>query len=135
LLERRVDELRRGATLVGPHREDLTLELNGVDLATYVPRPAAPGINRPQAGEVDLMREASANRRCCCCSTTSSPSSTAATATSSWRKQSPPAPLLVSSTDPDLLRAPVLAALPMASVGDGDVRVVDDGTGAAEQPD
>lgn len=35
LLERREDELRRGVTLLGPHRDDITFELSGHDLASF----------------------------------------------------------------------------------------------------
>lgn len=33
--ERREDELRRAANLVGPHRDDFLLEINGINLRTY----------------------------------------------------------------------------------------------------
>ncbi|HLI50364.1 MAG TPA: DNA replication/repair protein RecF [Thermomicrobiaceae bacterium] len=35
LLERRDDELRRGVTLIGPHRDDIAFELAGHDLASF----------------------------------------------------------------------------------------------------
>lgn len=35
LLDRREDELRRGVTLLGPHRDDIIFELSGHDLASF----------------------------------------------------------------------------------------------------
>ncbi len=35
LAARRDDEIRRGTTLVGPHRDDLSLTVNGIDLRTF----------------------------------------------------------------------------------------------------
>jgi len=54
----RHDELRRGTSLVGPHRDDLRLAVNGVDLRTYGSR----GQHHTAAlslrlAEVDLLRE------------------------------------------------------------------------------
>jgi len=58
LAARRHDELRRGTSLVGPHRDDLRLAVNGVDLRTYGSR----GQHHTAAlslrlAEVDLLRE------------------------------------------------------------------------------
>jgi DNA replication and repair protein RecF len=35
LNERRIDEVRRGMSLFGPHRDDFAISINGVDLASY----------------------------------------------------------------------------------------------------
>ena len=58
-LDRRTaDEFRRGVTLVGPHRDDLTLTVDGVDLATYGSRGQQRlGILATKLAEADLMRE------------------------------------------------------------------------------
>jgi len=58
LAARRQDELRRGASLVGPHRDDLRLTVNGVDLRAYGSR----GQHHTAAlslrlAEVDLLKE------------------------------------------------------------------------------
>ena len=58
LAARRQDELRRGTSLVGPHRDDLRLAVNGVDLRTYGSR----GQHHTAAlslrlAEVDLLKE------------------------------------------------------------------------------
>jgi DNA replication and repair protein RecF len=55
---RRSEELRRGTSLVGPHRDDLRLTINGVDLRTFGSR----GQHHTAAlslrlAEVDLLRE------------------------------------------------------------------------------
>lgn len=54
---RRPDEFRRGVTLVGPHRDDLTLTVDGVDLATYGSRGQQRlGVLATKLAEADLMR-------------------------------------------------------------------------------
>jgi DNA replication and repair protein RecF len=58
LPEARGDELRRGMTLIGPHRDDVKLEINGHDLAAFGSR----GQQRLtvvalKLAEADLMRE------------------------------------------------------------------------------
>ncbi|HLW61224.1 MAG TPA: DNA replication/repair protein RecF [bacterium] len=58
LVARRAEEIRRGTSLVGPHRDDLRLEINGVDVRTYGSR----GQHHTAAlslrlAEVDLLRE------------------------------------------------------------------------------
>lgn len=58
-LSGRVDEeFRRGSTLIGPHRDDLALTLDGVDLATYGSRGQQRlGILAIKLAEADLMVE------------------------------------------------------------------------------
>lgn len=56
LLERQSDEFRRGVTLVGPHRDDLLLSLDNVDLAIYGSRGQQRlGILALKLAEADLM--------------------------------------------------------------------------------
>ena len=56
LLERQADEFRRGITLVGPHRDDLLLALDNVDLATFGSRGQQRlGILALKLAEADLM--------------------------------------------------------------------------------
>jgi DNA replication and repair protein RecF len=38
LRKRRVDDLRRGQTVLGPHRDDLTVDLDGRDMRLYASR-------------------------------------------------------------------------------------------------
>ena len=58
LAARRAEEIQRGTSLVGPHRDDLRLTINGVDVRTYGSR----GQHHTAAlslrlAEVDLLRE------------------------------------------------------------------------------
>jgi len=56
LSQRQADEFRRGVTLVGPHRDDLLLSLDGVNLATYGSRGQQRlGILALKLAEADLM--------------------------------------------------------------------------------
>ena len=56
LARRQADEFRRGITLVGPHRDDVQLELDGVDLATFGSRGQQRlGILAMKLAEADLM--------------------------------------------------------------------------------
>ena len=73
---RLAEEMRRGQTLVGPHRDDLAIELDGRDLRTLrLARPAAAdGAGAaPGRGRAGGARPSGARR--CCCSTMRSPSS------------------------------------------------------------
>ena len=58
LAERRGEELRRRTSLVGPHRDDLRITVNGIDLRTFGSRgqqhTAALGL---RLGEAELLRE------------------------------------------------------------------------------
>jgi DNA replication and repair protein RecF len=52
----RRDEVRRGATLVGPHRDDLGFAIDGVDLAAYGSRGEQRlAVVALKLAEVDLM--------------------------------------------------------------------------------
>ena len=58
LAERRADEFRRGVTLIGPHRDDLVLSLDGADLSTFGSRGQQRlGILALKLAEADLMVE------------------------------------------------------------------------------
>ncbi len=54
----RMEDLRRGATLVGPHRDDLYLTINGVDVRMYGSRGQHHTVALSlRLAEVDLLRE------------------------------------------------------------------------------
>lgn len=56
LVERQTDEFRRGVTLVGPHRDEIVLSLDGVPLGTYGSRGQQRlGILALKLAEADLM--------------------------------------------------------------------------------
>jgi len=55
----RADELRRGQTLAGPHRDDLAFTVAGVDMGTYGSRGQQRSVILAlKLAEVELMREA-----------------------------------------------------------------------------
>jgi DNA replication and repair protein RecF len=63
LQERRRDELRRGVSLVGPHRDDFTIAIDGVDVATYGSRGQQRlAVVALKLAETDLMMEESGER-------------------------------------------------------------------------
>ena len=85
LAEARRDELRRGVSLVGPHRDDVELTIGGLPARTH----ASQGEQRSLALALRLsahhvVAEAAGSARRSCCSTTCSPSSTPGAATRCW---------------------------------------------------
>ena len=124
LEEARTEEVRRGMSVVGPHRDDLEFAVGGMDLSTYGSRGqqrlgvvalklAEADAMAEVAGEPplllldDVLSELDANHR-------SLLTATAATLGSQ---------VIVTATDDDLLRRPDLAALPWARVEAGRIEV------------
>ena len=118
--ESRLDEFRRGATLVGPHRDDLTFQLGDVELGLYGSRGqqrlvilalklAITALMTEVAGEPpvllldDILSELDAHHR--------------GWALSAAGKAG--AQIIVTATDADLLRQPSLRHLPAARVSSG----------------
>lgn len=122
LAESRRDEVRRGVTLIGPHRDDLAFTVDGVDLAAFGSRGeqrlavvalklAEADLMRAEAGESpvllldDVLSELDEGHR-----------DQLVTALAGLDGQ-----LLVTATDRALLRHPVLDAIPEARVRAGSV--------------
>jgi DNA replication and repair protein RecF len=122
LVSMRRDEVRRGVTLVGPHRDDLDFAIDGVDLAAYGSRGeqrlavvalklAEVDLMTADAGEPpvllldDVLSELDSGHR-----------DQLVTALADLDGQ-----LLVTATDQGLLSHPVLAVLPVAQVNVGTV--------------
>jgi len=122
LVGARADELRRGSTLVGPHREDIALALNGVDLAVFGSRGQQRiAVIALKLAEVDLMTELGGEAPVLLLDDVLSEldrdhrdllvESAVGTQTQ----------LLVTTTDRDLVDVPSLAALPLALVVAGQI--------------
>jgi DNA replication and repair protein RecF len=63
LLEVRRDELRRGVSLIGPHRDDFAVAIDGVDVATFGSRGQQRlAVVALKLAETDLMMEESGER-------------------------------------------------------------------------
>ena len=122
LREARVDELRRGASLVGPHRDDMTFAVEGVDLGTFGSRGqqrlavvalklAETELMTEVAGEPpvllldDVLSELDASHRRLVTSTAGAIG----------------AQVVVTATDEELLERPDLEALPRARVERGEI--------------
>lgn len=118
----RRDELRRGVSLLGPHRDELTFAVNGADLATYGSRGqqrlavvalklAEADLMTEAAGEPpvllldDVLSELDANHRALLTTTVAGLGSQ----------------VIVTATDKALLESSDLASLPMAQVEGGAV--------------
>jgi DNA replication and repair protein RecF len=125
LLERRRDEVRRGVSLVGPHRDDLGFALAGKDLATFGSRGqqrlavvalklAETDLLTADAGESpvllldDVLSELDAIHR-----------RYLIEAVGQGERQ-----LIVTATDRVLLDVPELSALPLATVAAGSIEYV-----------
>jgi len=120
LAARRREELRRGLSLVGPQRDNLTFSLDGVDLALYGSRGqqrlavlalklAEASLMSEEANEPpvvmldDVLSELDEHHRECLIETVSAECSQ----------------FLVTSADETLLTTPSLAVLPFLRLGDG----------------
>lgn len=123
LAEARGDEFRRGVTLVGPHRDDLTFGLGDLDVGLYGSRGqqrlvvvalklAITTLMSEIAGEPpvllldDVLSELDANHRAWVLETAANAG----------------AQVIVTATDADLLRQPSLTHLPAAEVITGTIR-------------
>jgi DNA replication and repair protein RecF len=63
LQESRRDELRRGVSLIGPHRDDFTMAIDGIDVATYGSRGQQRlAVVALKLAETDLMMEDAGER-------------------------------------------------------------------------
>lgn len=123
LEESRSDEFRRGATLVGPHRDDLTFSLGQFDVGLYGSRGqqrlvvvalklAITSLMTDIVGERpvllldDVLSELDANHRAWVLETAAKAG----------------AQVIVTATDAELLRQPALAHLPAARVTAGSIQ-------------
>lgn len=123
LEESRSDEFRRGATLVGPHRDDLTFSLGQLDVGLYGSRGqqrlvvvalklAITSLMTDIVGEPpvllldDVLSELDANHRAWVLETAAKAG----------------AQVIVTATDAELLRQPALAHLPAARVTAGSIQ-------------
>lgn len=123
LEESRSDEFRRGATLVGPHRDDLTFSLGQLDVGLYGSRGqqrlvvvalklAITSLMTDIVGERpvllldDVLSELDANHRAWVLETAAKAG----------------AQVIVTATDAELLRQPALAHLPAARVTAGSIQ-------------
>lgn len=122
LEESRAEELRRGVTTIGPHRDDIAFGLNGMDLATFGSRGqqrvavvavklAEADVMLERTGESpvvmldDVLSELDLNHR-----------TMLVDAVARMGSQ-----LIITATDTDLLQAPSLAHLPLAVTNGGTI--------------
>lgn len=128
LATNRRDELRRGQSLLGPHRDDFSLSVDGMDLSTYGSRGqqrlavvalklAETDVMMEEAGERpvilldDVLSELDPQRR-----------ESLTTAVSELDAQ-----VIVTATDATSIEATRLAALPRARVSNGSIVLEDQG--------
>jgi DNA replication and repair protein RecF len=123
--QRRLDEFRRGMTLVGPHRDDFTFTIAGRDLAKFGSRGQQRlGVVAYRLAEIDLITSRTGETPILLLDDVLSEldevhRETLVTATGSCGCQ-----VLVTSTDAAMLEIPAIGAIPMAEVRDGDVVVL-----------
>lgn len=122
LTSSRVDELRRGASLIGPHRDDLVFEVDGVDVAPFGSR----GLQRLavvalKLAETSLMTEEAGEAPVLMLddvlSELDAPHRRLLTATAAEID----AQVIVTATDDALLEVTDLARLPLARVEQGEL--------------
>lgn len=130
LRQQRGHEVRRGVSLVGPHREDVTFALGGVDVGTFGSR----GQQRLvvvalKLAEVELMREAAGQPPILLLDDVLSELDARHRAMMIEGAIADGMQLVVTATDPDLLDLPNLAHLPLVRAEHGSLTRAD---GSAE---
>lgn len=120
LTEARPQEIRRGASLVGPHREDLTVSLAGVDVGTFGSRGQQRlAVVALKLAEVELMREASGQPPILLLDDVLSELDARHRAMMVGGAVAEGIQLLVTATDASLLDLPPLADLPLVRAEGG----------------
>ena len=118
----RGDELRRGASLAGPHRDDLGFALGRVDLATFGSRGQQRlAVVALKLAEVDLMTEAAGEPPVLLLDDVLSELDAGHRAQVTTTAAAVGAQVIVTATDADLLNRPDLAELPRGWVDAGRV--------------
>ena len=118
----RSEELRRGASLVGPHRDDLAFEVGGVDLAVYGSRGQQRlAVVALKLAETALMTEVGGEAPVLLLDDVLSELDAAHRALVTRTAAAVNAQLLVTATDPAALDRPDLAAIPRARIESGSV--------------
>jgi len=122
LLDLRDDELRRGVTLVGPHRDDLHFTLAGEDLGSFGSR----GVQRlavvaTKLAEIDAFARASGELPVLLLDDVLSELDQEHQQRLLLTLSGIPAQRLVTATERRLLEHPSLASLPIADIRDGQI--------------
>jgi DNA replication and repair protein RecF len=120
LEELRRDELRRGASLVGPHRDDFGLAIDGIDVATYGSRGQQRlAVVALKLAEADLMMEESGERPVILLDDVLSELDPRRQAELTGAVTGLEAQVIVTATDVETIERSPLACLPSAEVRDG----------------
>ena len=123
LIARRRDEIRRGATLLGPHRDDFAMAIDGIDLATFGSRGQQRlAVVALKLAETDLMAEDAGEPPVLLLDDVLSE-------LDSERRQMlieaiarPDRQVIITATDVSLLQQAALRELPLARVDDGSIQ-------------
>lgn len=116
----RVDEIRRGVTLIGPHRDDLGLAIGGIDVGTFGSRGQQRlAVVALKLAEVDLMAEAVGEPPILLLDDVLSELDAAHRALLARAAVETGAQLFVTATDESELTCPVLRDVPLLRFGDG----------------
>ncbi len=122
LIEARPAEVRRGVSLIGPHREDLSFTLGGKDLAVFGSRGQQRlAVVALKLAEVALMGETAGEAPLLLLDDVLSELDAGHRAAMIEGVVERGVQLLVTTTDRDLLSLPVLAHLPLVGVASGAV--------------
>ena len=120
----RGDEVRRGVTLVGPHRDDVAFAVDGVDLAAFGSRGQQRlAVVAVKVAEADLMTEAAGEPPVVLLDDVLSELDARHRSLLTQAAAAIGAQVIVTATDESLLGGPDLAALPRAVVTVGSVEV------------
>jgi DNA replication and repair protein RecF len=126
LQERRRDELRRGMSLVGPHRDDFAMAIDGIDLATFGSRGQQRlAVVAVKLAETDLMMEESGERPVILLDDVLSELDPRRRDDLTRAVAELEAQVVVTATDVETIERTPLAALPRAEVTEGDIRLSD----------
>lgn len=118
----RPDELRRGVTLIGPHRDDLSFVVDGIDLGTYGSRGQQRlAVVALKLAETDLMTELAGEPPVLLLDDVLSELDAEHRSQLTGTAAAVHAQLIVTATDRNLLERPDLAELPWARVEAGTI--------------
>lgn len=126
LRARREDELRRGATLVGPHRDDLLFTLDGRDLSAFGSRGQQRlAVVATKLAELDTMLEIAGDQPILLLDDVLSELDAAHRELLLAAIGAAGCQVLITGTDRQLLEHPALAALPLVEANGGELLVVE----------